>query len=133
MATPEVVRRIVGPMSAAFIVLGVGGCSSDYDSYMSGSCDGLRAMATAYETKDQDAFAEGYDQVHGYVPAGEEAVGDSAREAEVDAVWKAQRLLHVAAYAPAELNNGASIWEGHDLTDEDKATVQEGVEACADH
>ena len=124
---------IVGSTSAAVIVFAAGGCSSDYESYMSESCDGLRAMATAYETKDRDAFEQGYDTVHGYVPAGEEAVGDPAREEEVAAVWNAQRVLHVAAYAPAELNDGASIWEGRPLRHADEATVQRGVEACSDH
>jgi hypothetical protein len=100
---------------------------------MGDACDGLRTMATAYETKDREAFEDGYDQVHGYVPAGEEATGDRAKEADVDAVWNAQRVLHVAAYAPAELNHGASIWEGRNLTHADKVAVQEGVEVCDDY
>lgn len=120
----------MGATSAALVMLAMSGCSDAYESYMAESCDGLRAMAAAYESKDREAFDEGYDHVHGYVPAGEEAAGDPVREADVDAVWNAQRVLHVAAYAPAELNDGASIWEGRDLTDDGKAQVEQGIETC---
>jgi hypothetical protein len=100
---------------------------------MAEACDGLQIMASAYEKKDRKSFEMGYDQVHGYVLAGEQAEGDKAKEADVEAVWNAQRVLHVAAYAPAELNEGASIWEGRALAEEDQAHVQQGIEVCADY
>ena len=91
---------------------GLGGCSSAYESYMADACDGLRTMATAYETRDRDAFDEGYTDVSALDPAGEEAAGDKTLRREVHRLWNAQRLLHIAAYEPAELNDGASIWRG---------------------
>ena len=45
-------------------------------------------------------------------------------------LWNAQRLLHIAAYEPAELNDGASIWRGLELSERDQAKIQQGVETC---
>ena len=117
-------------MVAALALLWVCGCSSAYESYMAGACGGLRAMASAYETKDQDAFEAGYNEVFAYVPAGEEAAGDKDRESDVSSIWNAQRLLHIAAYEPAERNDGASIWRGLELSKQDEVGVEQGLETC---
>ena len=36
----------------------------------------------------------------------------------------AQRHLRIAAYEPAELNDGASVWRGLELSERDQAKVQ---------
>jgi hypothetical protein len=122
--------QVFGATTAGMVLLTMTGCSSAYESYMADACDGLRKMATAYETKDREAFDEGYKEVWGLDPAGEEAAGDKALRREVHRLWNAQRLLHIAAYEPAELNDGASIWRGLELSERDQAKIQQGVETC---
>ncbi len=97
---------------------------------MADACDGLRTMATAYESKDREAFEDGYTQVWALDPAGEEAAGDKTLRREVHRLWNAQRLLHIAAYEPAELNEGASVWRGLELTAKDQEKVHLGIETC---
>lgn len=121
---------MVGGATAGLVVLTCAGCSSAYESYMGDACDGLRTMATAYESKDRDAFDEGYREVWALDPAGEEAAGGQTLRQEVDRLWNAQRLLHIAAYEPAELNEGASIWRGLDLSERDQAKIRQGIETC---
>ena len=90
-------------------------------------------MATAYESKDREAFDEGYTQAQSLDPAGEEAGGDKTLRREVHRLWNAQRLLHIAAYEPAELNDGASIWRGLQLSERAQDRVQQGIETCEQH
>lgn len=97
---------------------------------MGDACDGLRTMASAYQTKDREAFDEGYREVWALDPAGEEAAGDTTLRREVHRLWNAQRLLHIAAYEPAELNDGASIWRGLELSEQDQEKVQLGIATC---
>ena len=130
MGASKPLRRCVGAMCAAVVVLAAGGCSSAYESYMADACDGLRTMATAYETKDREAFDEGYTEVWALDPAGEEAAGDRTLRREVHRLWNAERLLHIAAYEPAELNDGASIWRGLELSERDQAKIAEGIATC---
>jgi hypothetical protein len=133
MGASKSLRRIVATTTAGLILLTVAGCSNAYESYMADACDGLRAMATAYETKDREAFDEGYTEVWALDPAGEEAAGDKALRREVHRLWNAQRLLHIAAYEPAELNDGASVWRGLELSEQDRAEVRQGIDTCAQY
>jgi hypothetical protein len=117
MGVSKSLRRLAGLISAAVVVLAVGGCSSGYESYMADACDGLRTMATGYESKDRDAFDEGYTQVWNLDPAGEEAAGDKALTREVHRLWNAQRLLR-------------SAWRGLQLSERDQDKIQQGIETC---
>lgn len=130
MGASKSLRRAVAATTTGFVLLTVAGCSGAYESYMADACDGLRTMATAYETNDRDAFDEGYSDVWALDPAGEEAAGDKTLRREVHRLWNAQRLLHIAAYEPAELNNGASVWRGLELSDQDQAKVRQGIDTC---
>lgn len=123
-------RRLFGAGGVCLVLLGAGGCSSAYESYMADACDGLRTMASAYETQDREAFEEGYTNVWALDPAGEEAGGDKSLRREVHRLWNAQRLLHIAAYEPAEMNEGASVWRGLPLSEQDQAGVERGLETC---
>lgn len=87
-------------------------------------------MAAAYEAQDRDAFEKGYTNVWALDPAGEEAGADKTLRREVHRLWNAQRLLHIAAYEPAELNEGASIWRGLALTERDRVGVERGLQTC---
>jgi hypothetical protein len=90
-------------------------------------------MVAAYENQDRAAFDEGSTQVWNLDPAGEEAAGDKDLRRELHSLWNAQRLLHLAAYEPAEQNDGASVWRGLDLSEREQAKVQQGVETCAQY
>ncbi len=117
MGASKSLRRLAGLMSAAVIVLAAGGCSSAYESYMADACDGLRTMATGYESKDREAFDEGYAQVWNLDLAGEEAAGDKALTREVLRLWNAQQLLR-------------SAWRGLQLSERDQDKIQQGIETC---
>ena len=48
-------------------------------------------------------------------------------------MWNAKRVLHIAAYEPAESNDGVNIWRGHDLTEHATTQVDNGIAACSNH
>jgi hypothetical protein len=50
--------------------------------------------------------------------------------ADVEVAAEAYDILWLAAYEPAEQNNGARVWRGRELTAAQQQDVGDGLEVC---
>ena len=112
------------------LALGVSGCASDLDQAVAKGCDGLRTMSQSYLSGDRAAFDRGLDQGWSFGAAAElEDPQDQPREI-VRIGLDAVKVFDLAAYEPAEQNNGKSVWRGKPLTPEEQAQITRAMGAC---
>lgn len=130
MSTRPLSRLAAPTVLLSSTVLVLSACSSAYDGYMADGCSGLRMMAKAYVTSDQQQFDEGARRTGNFDPAGEEASGEAELRREVNDAWDARRTLYIGAYVPPEMTDGEMVWRHLSLTDEEQSRVDRGLKVC---
>ena len=126
-----------GPRTAALVVfasvpLSLTSCvfDSDLDNSIDRGCNGLRVMSESYLTGDQQTFDDALRQGWSFGFAAELADGDLGPDSVISVGLQAVKIYDVAAYEPAERNNGELVWRGRGINTEDQVTVDRALAAC---